>query len=279
MSGIEVSREKIEVLRSFPPVDGGSPRRTKVTIPCNRMLLPLRNKRTNEKIAIRGKSLTGVLRMAMALIACYRERGTVADEGSDRTFAQSWSESLSILDTRFMPGNWIAVYCNGSRIFSTAEGRDLDLIERIARGGALREDMLDRHADHFKNANETVEFRYDSQLAVVVNDQENQVKCSILERSISSEGTLSFTFPKEKRHTITQAMDLAINIIESSSLHNQYTIMNNQAKSLRGDDQRKMRTLQEMQKKRVNQLHQAVSVVVKSHSIQFWPEEPRFLIN
>ena len=74
-------------------------------------------------------------------------------------------------------------------------------------------------------------------------------------------------------------MDLAINIIESSSLHNQYTIMNNQAKSLRGEDQRKMQTLQEMQKKRVNQLHQAVSVVVKSHSIQFWPEEPRFLIN
>ena len=278
MSGIEVSREKIEVLRTFPEKDGEPPRHTKVVIPCNRMLLPLRNRRTNEKIAIRGKSLTGVLRMAMALIACYRERGTVAEEGSERSFSKAWADSLSILDTRFMPGNWIAVYCNGTRIFATAEGRDLDLIERVARGGPLREDMLQRQASHFKKDDERIDFKYDSQLAVVVNEQEKQTKCSILERSISSEGTLSFTYPREKRSVVTQAMDLAINIIESSSLHNQYTIMNNQAKGLKGDDNRKMRTLQEMQKKRVNELHQTINVIVKTHGVQFWPEEPRFLI-
>ena len=279
MSGIEVSREKIEVLRRFPASDDAAPRRTKVTIPCNRMLLPLRNKRTNEKIAIRGKSLTGVLRMALALITCYRERGSVMEDGSERHFADNWANSLSILDTRFMPGNWIAVYCNGTRIFSTAEGGDLDLIERIARGGPLRTDMLERHADHFRANGEEIEFHYDSQLAVVVNDMESQVKCSILERSISSEGTLSFTYPKDKRHAITQAMDLAINIIESSSLHNQYMIMGKQAKGLNPSEQRKMQTLQDMQKKRVNQLHNSVNAVVKSNKIQFWPEEPRFLIH
>ena len=276
MSGIEVSREKIDVVRTFRHED--PERTTKVIIPCNRMLLPMRNRRTNEKIAIRGKSLTGVLHMAQALIAYYRERGSVMEEGAARSFAKQWQESLSVLDSRFMPGNWVSVYCNGSKIFSTVDARDMDVIERIARGGQLKTQMLERHRDLFQDQGEAVEFHYDSQLAVVINDQEKLVKCSILERSISSEGTLSFSFPKNKRTVMTQSIELAIGIIESSTLYNQYTLMKGQAAKLRGDELRKLRTLQETQKKRVNELHQAINVTVKTNAVQFWPEEPRFII-
>lgn len=277
MSGIEVSREKIDVAREY--AGGAAPRLTKVTVPCNRMILPMRNRRTNEKIAIRGKSITGVLHMAQALIACYRERGTVMDEGAARGFARQWLDSLSIFDTRFMPGNWIAVYCNGSKIFSTADAHDVDVIERIARGGPLREDMLERHRDLFQSdAQEQIGFHYDSQLAVVINDQEKAVKCSILERSISSEGTLSFTFPKIRRSTMTQSIDLVTSIIESSTMFSQHMLTKAQAVKAKPDQERKMRKVMEEQRKRVNELHQAIKVTVKTNKVQFWPEEPNFII-
>lgn len=279
MSGIEVSREIIEVKRQFPAAGAdGADRRTKVAIPCNRMILPLRNRRTDEKVAIRGKSLTAVLHMAQALIASYRERGSVMEEGATRAFARAWLESLSILDTRFMPGNWIAVYCNGAKIFSTADARDMDIIERVARGGPLRLDMMERHRDLFQESGEQVSFHYDTQLAVVVHDQEKTVKCSILERSISSEGTLSFNFPKLRRSAMMQAIELAINIIESSTLFTQHTLMKNQASKVKLEQERKLRQLMETQKKRINDLHHSISVTVKTNKISFWPEEPRFLI-
>ena len=54
MSGISASREKTDFTRTLW-ISADEGRREKLTIRCNRMILPLRNRRGEEKIVVRGK--------------------------------------------------------------------------------------------------------------------------------------------------------------------------------------------------------------------------------
>jgi|GEM_PF-5880635 len=274
-SGINASREKTDVVRNFwTSEDEGT--RSKSTIRCNRMVLPMRNKRGEERVVIRGKSLTGTLRMALVLMQAYRMKGTLKTDDSVREYSYNWAQSLSKLDTKYMPGNWVAVYVNGSPVFSTAESPDMDSIERVAFGGAVAQEMLENNMSAFQSSGEEVLFQHDSQLSLVLNSLEKSVKCSILERSVASEGTLSFAFARRRRGALQQALELAVIIIEGSTLYRQYTLLRKQEKTVRGKELLQLSEVVSEIQARLQEINNYISVASTNNMIQYWPDQPKF---
>lgn len=276
-SGINASREKTDVVRNFW-INEDEGTRSRSTIRCNRMVLPMRNKRGEERVVIRGKSLTGTLRMALVLMQAYRLKGTLTSEESVREYSYNWAQSLSKLDTKFMPGNWVAVYVNGAPVFSTAESDDMDSIERVAAGGTVAQELLEDNFGDFQTGTEELMFQHDSQLSLVLNSLEKSVKCSILERSVVSEGTLSFAFARRKRGALQQALELAVNIIEGSTLHRQYTILRQQEKKVKGRELLQLTEVITEIKERLHEINNYISVASNNNSIQFWPDQPKFTL-
>lgn len=280
MSGINASRERIDIIRNvWSSEDDG--RRSKTTIRCNRLVLPLRNKDGDQSTVIRGKSLTATLHMGMAVMEAFRNSGTVNEEGVVASYANAWRESLSQYDTKVMKGNWIAVYVNGVPTFSTAESPDMDMIERLAAGGNVTETLLDEAAERFSGGGEEVHFSYDTQLAVRLTNHEKFVKCAILERNLVNEGTMSFQVARRPkvRGTIVETMALAVKIIEASTLVRQHGLFRKKERDPSADEAKEAREMMDIIKGRVSELSTAIRVIVTGGQIQFWPEEPKFVIN
>jgi len=276
-TGINASRERLDVIRRvWETDDGGS--QTRTTIRCNRLLLPLRNKKGEERVAVRGKSLTGTLRMGVSLLETFRTHGTVADAESVNAFRWDWSDSLSKYDTEMMPDNWISVYVNGGPVFSTADSMDMDGVERLAGGYSLRDEALAESVDLFKRDGEEVEFEYDSQLDVVLTNHERYVKCAILERNLVQDGTLSFAFNRKQtsRGTLIEAMQLTVNIVEASTLLRQHALLMSRSKRQQGEQLKRTREQIETTRNRVNELNTKIKVASQNNTIQFWPAAPPF---
>lgn len=279
MSGINASRERTDIMRNFWIEEGRGAARSKLTLRCNRMVLPLRNRRGEERVVIRGKSLTGTLRMAIALMKAYRTNGTVASQDAIREFAFDWGTSLSILDTKYMPENWVAVYVNGHPVFNNAQQDEMDWIEHIASGGSVSEEMLNASQDLFRAHAAEVQIMHESQLSLVVTSLERSVKCSILERTVAhEEGTLSFALTRKKRGAMIQALELATNVVEAGTLYRQYIVLNAKDRDVEGQLLRDLRMILNDLKERVGELQRSISVTVNNNQIQFWPEEPQFHI-
>lgn len=281
MSGINASRERIDIVRNhWMTEDEGT--RSKTTIRGNRMILPLRNRDGDEKTVIRGKTLVSTLRMGMAVMDAFRNYGTVSSEGAIYRYSEDWKKSLSQYDKMFMKdGNWIAVYVNGVPTFCTSEVKDLDRIEAVASGGTVSEGMLDAQADNFADGGEEVHFMYDSQLAVTLSSQEKFVKCAVLERNLVNEGTLSFQYVRKPkaRGTVIETVNLAVNIIEASTLARQYHGMRKKLPKLANGEAKAAIASMEVMKSRVSELNTAIKLCLTQNQVQFWPEEPRFILN
>jgi len=284
MTGISASREKTDVLRTrWKSADEGL--RSKTTIRCNRMTLPLRNRHGEEREVVRGTTLTGTLRMAVALLDAYRTRGTVIDESSIKAWTDDWCETMSRYEAEYTYDNWISVCANGGPLFSNAMADDMDAIERIANGGAVNDQMLARNLEQFRQEeDEVVYVQYDSQLAAVLNNQERAVKVAILERGITTEGsTFSFALYRRKggRGTMIEALSIATLIVDANALVTQSRFLREKIAGMEKDgvEPRAVLPVREQLnncRDRVKELGQSLTIAKENHQMQFWPDEPSF---
>lgn len=281
MSGISASRERTDVLRTIwmGPEEG---EREKTVIRCNRMNLPLRNRQGEQRVAVRGKTLTGTMHMAVCLLDSFRTKGTITEDYAIRDWCYEWVEQLSEYERNFTHDNWVAVYCNGTKVYSNALSPEIDAVEEVSRCGPVSDEMLARNLERFRREeDEQVYVKHDTQLAVVLNNHERFVKCSILERGLTTDGTFSFALYRRRkgRGTMIEALDIATNIVEANSMRTQYNIHKDRLAKIPLEDKEMHRKVREQQNAAADQiraLSRAITVAQENNQMQFWPDEPRF---
>lgn len=279
MYAITAHREKIEIIRDrWDTAEQGN--RVKWTLRSNRVVMPFSRRGQEERVVVRGKSLPGTLTMAVAVLKCYGRFGTVLGDLVVPVYTEEYQQNLSKFEKEHIPDNWVSVYVNGDVAYSTADYPEVDFLENMSQGESLTEDILEQAEAKFADGNRTTMLSHDSQVSMVVNSNEKNVKVAILERNVRQDGKFSFTIQNEgKKRKLLPALATASYICEASAMLSLYGRLKNQMEGKEGKELLELKRLMETAKELTYELRGRIISSNKMNKIQFWPEPPPFISN
>lgn len=277
MYAITAHREKIEIIRDrWDTPDTGS--REKWTLRSNRVVMPFSRRGQDERVVVRGKSLPGTLTMAVAVLKCYGRFGTVLGDLVVPVYMEDYQQNLSKFEKEHIPDNWVSVYVNGNIAYSTTDFPEVDYLEQQTKGESLTDDVLERAEEKFADGNRAVMLSHDSQVSMVVNSNEKNVKVAILERNVRHDGKFSFTIQNDgRKRKLLPALATASYICEASAMLSLYGRLKNQMENKEGKELLDLKRLIETTKELTYELRGRILSSNKMNNIQFWPEPPPFI--
>lgn len=285
LNAITASRDKTVVIKD-KWIDAQSGKREKVTLRSNRMVLQfhgvdVEGNNILNKVVVRGKQLSSVMRMIMCILAVYKKTNRVTGDPVYAAWERAWQKSLTEYEREFVEDNWVCVYIDGELRFGTDNIEEYDKIENLSRGTPITDDTISRAIIELSASGQEIHIQNETQIAAVINTTPKYIKCALLDRQIRSDGTFHFTlwYNEDKVPFITAlgtTLQTACNIIEASSLVSLFhrtKIQHDQATEKERPGLKKVLILAET---RVSELQTKINLLRSRTAFKFSPEAPIF---
>lgn len=238
----------------------------------NRLVVPVEK----DNLVVRGQNMHSVARMAARLYNRGHSWGPLSTQKID--WKQLWQ---GIEDGAHMtnPSNWIAVYVNGQKLFSSGEHHPfLDLIEQqVARSDSNYDLNVMLAAETFRAAGHpSMNIDHSTNVALILSIADGQGRCGLIYRHPRRTTTFSFSVApgaREIEREVAGILESSSDFLESIQIC--YAIA---AESVKGIDQdfKKEAEL----KRRLNELRNAIDGFEEGVTVTYRPERPdmnRFL--
>lgn len=190
----------------------------------NRMVLPLTFKGGSEVLVVRAQNMHICARMAARIVQEFQDSGPLLDRPKPFDWKFAWLSITKGYESKFNPGRWVAVYHKGRLIYEdgeTARHPFLDIIEQCdARNKDSYEQAVTVAEDAFRQAGKIVTIEHDSNIALVLNAEESEIKCGVIVRAPNKTMTFNFTAkPKAGRAVkISQCLSVSAAFLEGIQL-------------------------------------------------------------
>lgn len=179
---------------------------------------------TVETLIVRAQNMHTCARMAARILQEFQEAGSILDRRDPFDWRYAWLSITKGFETRFNPNRWIAVYHKGRIVFEDGEtGRHpfLDIIEQCdARNKDNYEKAVSVAEDAFKQAGKLVTIEHDSNIALVLTSEGDEVRCGVIVRGPNRTTTFNFIAkPRAGRAVkISQCLSVSAAFLEGVQL-------------------------------------------------------------
>lgn len=192
----------------------------------NRIVLPLMSEdgTVSEKLVVRAQNMHSCARMAAKIVQDFQDNGTILDRKTPFDWRYAWLSITKGFETKFNPQRWVAVYHKGRIVYEDGETERhpfLDIIEQCeARNKDNYEKAVSVAEDAFKQAGKLVTIEHDSNVALVLNAEAEEVRCGVIVRGPNRTMTFNFTAkPRGGRDVkISQCLSVSAAFLEGVQL-------------------------------------------------------------
>ncbi len=288
LNAITASRDKTIVIKD-KWVDTQSGTRKKITLRSNRMVLQfhgidIEGNNILNKVVVRGKQLSSVMRMIMCILAVYKKTNRVTGDPVYQAWEKAWQKSLTEYEREFVEDNWVCVYIDGELRFGTDLIEEYDKIEFLSRGTPITDDTISRAIVELSASGQEIHIQNETQIAAVINTTPKYIKCALLDRQIRSDGTFHFTlwYNEEKVPFISAlgtTLQTACNIIEASSLVSLYHRTKTEHDEAEETHRVALKKILILTETRVGELQTKINLLRSRTAFKFSPEAPVFKLN
>ncbi|MFH1159058.1 MAG: hypothetical protein V1721_09325 [Pseudomonadota bacterium] len=272
---ISLVREKI-VFADDEIGEGVDSGKAPVIIRSNRIFLKLGSAPSVEKVVIRAQNMHTTLRLAGKILYSYYREGSLLARDPPFDWAAQWEAVLSSYEKDFNPKIWTAVYVNGKPVFKTTTSPFVDVIEKCA---LLTIDNYDATMEvtesALKQIGHAMRIEHASNVAAILTDTGDSMRCGIIHRASSKDTTFSFTGTGGEQHNrIVQFMGIAAAYLELFNLR--FTIRTLQEKIRKGEIRKVSPESNQIRAAVVRQsaLSKAVSSHEEIYDIKYRPAKP-----
>lgn len=201
--------------------DAGADNSGKTVVRSNRIVLELdSNIGKKEIVVIRTQTMASCLRFASRLMFSYFRGGLFLNRDQPFEWAQQWSAVVSSYDRAYRPNLWASVHINGDAVFKTNNSPLVDVLEKCAM---LTKDDYDAAMGVTENALRKLgldmRINHETNIATVIFDKGDSIRCGIIYRSDDADTTFSFTAKGGEREVrIVEAIRIASAFLDGIDL-------------------------------------------------------------
>lgn len=259
---------------------------TKVIALSNRISCPLHNYKGQlvEELVIRGQNLYSCARMLARIMQAFHVGGSLTARTTPFKWDKVWKSALSDYEEAYNPDRWIAIYHEGKVIFEAGQRHPfVDMIEKCNASleNPPYENALKLAEKAFKQTGKNFEIEHDANVALIINAEDNSVRCGAILRTAHKTTTFSFTttIPEKDKHTSLAPFISAI-AAQTEAVQICFTIgllseKDNAGLIEKGSDEAKK--LREA-KARLGKIQAEIANLETSYKINYRPEKPNFNI-
>lgn len=192
----------------------------------NRIVLPMVSEdgEHSETLIVRAQNMHSCARMAARIMQEFQETGPILDRKTPFDWKYAWLSITKGFEQKFNPNRWVAVYHKGRVIYEDGETSRhpfLDIIEQCdARNRDNYEKAVAVAEDAFKQAGKLVTIEHDSNVALVLTTEGDEVRCGVIVRGPNR--TMTFNFiakPRAGRKAkISQCLSVSAAFLEGVQL-------------------------------------------------------------
>lgn len=253
---------------------------SKVELRSNRATFQLSKDGIAEDVVVRGQNLPATLRLCGVVIDVFQANPWVFRSDDPPDWDRLWADAQSDYERRFVPETWAAVYVNGERVHATLDrAQVIDAIEAQAAGEEISESLLRKVTLAAGSAaeGEVMDVVHDTQMAVMLTDAREYLRCSLLQRLNGKTASLTLSAYHERARVSYRALLFtAANIIEALNI----TTFSERLRDMvrRGQVDAGITSAQvEAAITRKRELAQSVAAFERAHKVRYRPERPAFL--
>ncbi len=237
----------------------------------------------NETIIIRTHNMHSCARLAAAVAKEFQERGSIVNRATPISWKTIWANVIKGYEKNWNPKIWGALYYKGRAIFQDGEHHAfLDIIEQCHAASHQEYVQSVEFAEKaFAIAGKKVKIGYDSNVALVLSNKSDEVKCGVIIRTANGATTFNYTArPKEGSELKTMnahtTLTVAAVFLEATQLAFRIGMLNKKndyrliEKYSDEDKQREKAT------NRLGNLNRAISNYEGQYNVNYRPDRPNF---
>lgn len=269
-------REKIVLVDDG--LSDGTDSQEPIVIRSNRIFLRLTQGKTVEKVVIRAQNMHTTLRLAGKMLFSHYRMGSFLGRENPYDWQVQWDSVLSAYEKEYNPNIWAAIYINGKPVFKTTTSPFVDVIEQCA---LLTIDNYDATMEvtetALKQVGKAMRINHSSNVAAVINDGDDTIRCGIIHRADGRDSTFSFTATGGEAHNrIVQTIGVAAAFLEAFNLS--FTVRALKAKLRRGEVPKISPENNQMRAATGRQvaLNKSISSFEEIYAVKYRPEKPDF---
>ena len=238
----------------------------------NRIFLNLEDKNNVEKVVVRTQNMHTTLRLAAQIMQSYYRSGLFLNRADAYDWPARWQTIISAYEAKYNPGIWAAVYINGKSVFKTVKSPFVDVIEQCALSTIDNYDAtMGATEEALKQSGKSVRINHSSNVAAVITENGDVVRCGIVQRAEKKGATFSFTVNGgDNRGRIVETLNAAALFLEALNLR--YIINSSKHSGVGRGVADPLRIA--AARDRVDALVRAISTFEKSHEVRYRPERP-----
>ncbi len=192
----------------------------------NRIVLPMVSEdgSVSETLIVRAQNMHSCARMAARILQEFQDTGSILDRATPFDWRYAWLSITKGFETKFNPQRWVAVYHKGRVVYEDGETERhafLDIIEQCdARNKSDYEKAVSVAEDAFKQAGKLVTIEHDSNVALVLTTEGEEVRCGVIVRGPNRTMTFNFTAKPRggRRVKISQCLSVSAAFLEGVQL-------------------------------------------------------------
>jgi len=266
-------REKIIVVDDTA-AEGAGP----TVIKSNRIFLKVGARAAAEKIVVRTQNMHTTLRLASKILFDFHRHGAFLERAVPFDWTAQWDSVLSAYEKEFNHDIWAAVYVNGKPVFKTNKSPFVDVIEKCA---LLTIDNYDATMDvtesALKQIGRAIRITHSSNVACVLTDNGDSMRCGVIHRAGGKDTTFSFTAEGGEQHNrIVQCLGIAGAFLEAINM--QFLVHDLQAKARAGTIGKVSREANQLRAATVRlvALDKGIVAFEDIYHVKYRPEKPQF---
>jgi hypothetical protein len=218
------------------------------------------------------------LRLASKIMFSYYKTGLFLDRSQPFDWESLWEQVLSQYEKDFNPGIWSAIYINGKPVFKTTKSPFVDVIEKCA---LLTIDNYDATMEvtesALKQIGRAMRINHSSNVATVLTDSGDTMRCGIIHRARGKDTTFNFTAEGGETHNrIVQCISIAAAFLEALNL--QFVVQSLQEKNKRGEIPKVSKEANQLRgaTARLITLDKGIMSFEDIYKVKYRPEKPKF---
>ncbi|ABC23352.1 hypothetical protein [Rhodospirillum rubrum] len=164
---------------------------TSFTIRSNRVVLELAASHRKSQVVVRGQTIAATLRLSALVIDHFLRDSQVFQRSVPIDWADLWARKQSDFERRHHPESWVSIHADGRAAFVTRGSEAIDMIEEVAKGQDLTNDLIKTATWNLLGKAEDIVVRHESQTAVVFSPFPTHLRAAVLERRGGRTGSFS----------------------------------------------------------------------------------------
>jgi hypothetical protein len=206
----------------------------------NRIVLSLANHlgHVSETIVVRAQTMHGCVRMAARVVQEFQNSGSILSRAEPIDWELFWMSINKGYEEKFNPDRWVAVYHKGRVIYEDGQTNRhpfLDIIEQCdSRNKDDYENVVSFAEEAFMKAGRAVTIEHDSNIALVLNEESEEIRCGIVVRAPNRTMTFSFAAKPKDGHKPRISQCLGVSAAFLEGIHLSYQIGTIRRKQIHG---------------------------------------------